>query len=394
MNTRLAKRMSRLQASPIRDVLASASQPGMISFAGGLPASDSFPAIDFGCVENDDLQYGPSEGEWLLRDRIAQDLRQRGFDVDASRVLVLSGSQQGIDLVAKLMIERGRHIAVESPTYLAALQVFKLFGATLVPFCIDSLEQAAGGSDNQQALSSDMLYVNPTFQNPSSRVYTASQRALLATACDSNQTMLFEDDPYRELFYQPCDRQPICSMLERAEWVYQSSFSKTLAPGLRLGYLVCSEALYPPLLKLKQAADLHSNRLSQRLVYRMLCDEQVHARLHDIQDSYRMRRDLFSAALDEYFGALASWHVPTGGLFFWLKLHGAQSIDTRKLLQPAIEAGVAFMPGEPFFINPDTATGFIRLNFSHTRPELYGHGLATLACLVRSATAGRLTSSG
>lgn len=387
MKTRLAQRMHRLQASPIRDVLASAALPGMISFAGGLPASESFPAIDLSSIETADLQYGSSEGEPALREHIALELQQQGFDVDADRVLILSGSQQGIDLVAKLMVQQGSTIAVESPTYLAALQVFTLFGAEYVPFSMSALENSRTMS---VALSADLLYINPTFQNPSSQVYTASQRQRLAIACDKTGVLLFEDDPYRELYYEACHRQPVCSMLKNTDWIYQSSFSKTFAPGLRLGYLVCSENLYPHLLKLKQAADLHSNRVSQRLIYQWLSDDRADERLMCLRAAYRDRRDQFNDQLHQHFARLASWQIPAGGLFFWLTLNTPKPIDTRLLLQPAIDAGVTFMPGEPFFITPDISSSHIRLNFSQASPEDYGKGLATLSAIVASAANGSL----
>ena len=274
---KLANRISRLKASPIRDILAVASRPGMISFAGGLPSPESFPDVDALYFEQGDLQYGPSEGEEYLRQQVSIDLRVRGLDVGADLILILSGSQQGIDLVGKLLVEEATEVAVESPTYLAALRVFNLFGAKYMNYDIESLSSLC--SDHPPAL----LYSIPTFQNPSSRVYTDGQRRRLANLCDDNNIVLFEDDPYRDLMYEPSDRQPICSYLKRSSWVYQSTFSKTVAPGLRLGYLVCSLDLYPYFIHLKQAADLHSSRVSQRIVHRILNDSLAVKRLEQLQ---------------------------------------------------------------------------------------------------------------
>lgn len=373
----LSNRIERLVASPIRDILTEIERPGMISLAGGLPAASSLP--DFGnTIPRYTLQYGPSEGELLLREHIASDLRKQGLDADAERVIILSGSQQGIDLVAKLAIDEDTPVAVESPSYLAALQTFSLFGAQFLPFDVNALDAAF--TTKQPAL----LYVNPTFRNPDSIVYNATQRHTLAATCDALDTIVFEDDPYRDLVYEKCERTPVCAMLQRARWVYQSSFSKTMAPGLRLGYLACSPELHTPLLRLKQAADLHSNRLSQQLVLQLLQDESNGERIARICEDYRIRRDHFDELLAKYFGNLAIWTRPVGGLFFWLKLRSSQPIDTRQLLPKALAAGVAFMPGEPFFSDGRQAAGTLRLNFSHTDPHDVEQALETLAHLLQT----------
>lgn len=375
----LSHRMSRLKASPIRDILSVASDPGMISFAGGLPAQESFPAVDQLVVKHTDLQYGPSEGEPALREYIAEDLKLRGLEVDADQVLILSGSQQGIDLVAKLVVEEGSKVAVESPTYLAALQVFSLFGADYVPYEADKLSALPA----PQQLS--LLYTNPTFQNPSSALYSRAQRDELARLCDAHDVLLFEDDPYRDLVYEPCERLPVCSLVKRANWIYQSTFSKTLAPGLRLGYLVCSKSLYPHLLKLKQAADLHSSRISQSLTLQLLNNEDAAERLASLQRLYRQKRDRFDEVLTTHFGQLATWSVPVGGLFFWLRLQSDTPINTTSLLAQAIASHVTFMPGEPFFADGREAASCLRLNFSNADSDDFDRGLGALSRLVQGA---------
>jgi DNA-binding transcriptional MocR family regulator len=196
---------------------------------------------------------------------------------------------------------------------------------------------------------------------------------------------LFEDDPYRDLVYDACERTPVCARLQRAPWIYQGSFSKSLAPGLRLGYLVASPELLPFLTRLKQAADLHSNRVSQWLVLQQLNDSARDQRLAELAGRYHQRRDAFEAALRRHFGDLASWQMPPGGLFFWLTLN--RRIDTRLLLPRAIEAGVAFMPGEPFFPMEVESSGQLRLNFSHATEEQAEIGLGKLAALVRGFAA-------
>lgn len=374
---RFSTRTHDLHPSPIRQILSIVNRPGMISFAGGLPAVDSFPRFSLDTMPQHILQYGPSEGEWELRQQIAEELCGRGLQCTADQVLVLSGSQQGIDLVAKLFVDPGAAVAVESPTYLAALQVFRFFGARFVAY-------DAGAPDVQAWLNEKpvLAYAIPTFQNPSGRCLNATERSALAAACDVAELPLFEDDPYRDLVYDTCERSPVCARLQRAPWIYQGSFSKSLAPGLRLGFLAASLELLPFLTRLKQAADLHSNRVSQWLVLQQLRDPARSKHLDALADRYRQRRDAFEAALRRHFGDIAHWQTPPGGLFFWVTLN--RRLDTRLLLPKAIEAGVAFMPGEPFLPTEVESSGQLRLNFSHASETQAEVGLEKLAALVRS----------
>ncbi len=374
---RFSARITDLHASPIREILSVVDRPGMVSFAGGLPAPDSFPHFSMEGMPQAMLQYGPSEGEWDLRQRVADDLLERGLRCSAEQVLILSGSQQGIDLVAKLFIDPGTTVAVESPTYLAALQVFRFFGARFLAYDAEMLDVQSWRQGRPA-----FAYAIPTFQNPSGRCLDAQQRNALAAACDETGTPFFEDDPYRELVYDACERTPVCARLQRAPWIYQGSFSKSLAPGLRLGFLAASKELIPFLTRLKQAADLHSNRISQWLVLQQLNDVSYKHRLAELAGCYRHRCDTFEAALRRHFGDIADWETPPGGLFFWLTLK--RCIDTRLLLPRAIEAGVAFMPGEPFLPLATEGCGQLRLNFSHAGEEQAEAGLAKLAALVRS----------
>lgn len=362
-----SQRIDSLQPSPIRQILSVIDRPGMVSFAGGLPATQMLAQWS-GHAGPTELQYGASEGEPQLRALVGAQLRSLGIDAADDRVLILSGSQQGIDLVAKLFIDPGTPVAVEAPTYLAALQVFRLFGG--------SFEELTWGA----APTARLAYVVPTFANPTGACATAAQRRDLAAACLASGTTLFEDDPYRELAYDPCDRTPVVAGMSGGSWIYQGSFSKTLAPGLRLGYLAASADLFGPLVMLKQAVDLHACRLSQRIVLDSLTDPRRAARLDRLRDFYRERRDGFEAALHRHFDGLATWDRPPGGLFHWLTL--ARPIDTRDLLGPAIERGVAFMPGEEFFPGRPQL-GTLRLNFSHADASDADRGLAILAELLR-----------
>ena len=370
-----SRRLADLHASPIREILSVIDRPGMVSFAGGLPAAETFPVLSIDAIPRSLLQYGPSEGDPELREAVAENLNAIGLKCSREQVLILSGSQQGIDLVAKLFVDPGTAVALESPTYLAALQVFRFFGADLLRF-----DPGQPGAAWPKSAQPSFMYVIPTFQNPTGRCYSAAEREALRQICDEREVTLFEDDPYRDLVYDDCDRTPICARIERASWIYQGSFSKSLAPGLRLGFLAASPRLVPYLTRLKQAADLHSNRISQWLVLQLLRDAGRDERLAGVAAAYRRRRDHFAIALERHFGNLATWQMPPGGLFFWLTL--ARHMDTRTVLPEAIRRGVAFMPGEPFYPDLPESCGALRLNFSHASEEQVERGLSILAELL------------
>ncbi|MBB4135887.1 PLP-dependent aminotransferase family protein [Gordonia humi] len=358
-----SQRIEGLRPSPIRSILAVIDRPGMVSFAGGLPATDALPRWS-GDVEPEVLQYGPTEGEPRLRAAVAEHLRTLGVDAPADRVLILSGSQQGIDLAAKLVVDPGTPVAVESPTYLAALQVFRFYGARFVDL----------------PASAPLTYLVPTFGNPTGACMSDTDRDEIAARVRADDTVLFEDDPYRDLVYEPGDRTPIVARMHGGSWIYQGSFSKTFAPGLRLGFLAASEDLFARLVMIKQATDLHTSRLSQHIVLDAISGPDWPDRLDRLADFYRDRRDTFDAALHRHLGDLATWETPKGGLFFWLTLD--RRVDTRPLLDQAIARNVAFMPGEEFF--PDgTGVGTMRLNFSHATGDDVDRGLSTLAELIR-----------
>ncbi|PKQ19741.1 MAG: GntR family transcriptional regulator [Actinobacteria bacterium HGW-Actinobacteria-6] len=381
-----SERIDRLTSSLVRDILSATQRPGMISFAGGLPAPDELPVPDWSGIPASAAQYGQSEGEPALREAIAEHARSMGIVCDASQVLVVSGSQQGIDLVSKLFIDPGTPIITEAPTYLAALQSFELFGAVCHGVSLgkdgidaDALRTAASATDAR------LTYVIPTFQNPSGTCYSAETRTAVAAAADDLGLTIFEDDPYRELVYDEVDRTPICAHINRASWIYQSSFSKSFMPGIRVGYLIASPGLMPHLVRLKQATDLHTNRFGQWLAHGHLTSPMLPERLAHLRSAYSAKRDAMEAALREHFGDLAEWTTPPGGLFFWLRLR--VPIDTRALLPAMLERGVAFMPGEVFFPATAPSLGYMRLNFSHAGEEQMRSGVAMLAEAVRDTPA-------
>ena len=373
---RLSVRLNDLHGSPVRAMLEASLRPEVISFAGGLPAPESFEDIELPAPPRALLQYGPTEGEPELRARIAEELKAIGLDCPAERVLVLSGSQQGIDLVAKLCVDPGTRVAVESPAYLAALQVFRFFGAQL---------QTMAPGDLGDGPAPALAYVTPTFQNPTGRCWSLAERMGVAAACRAGDVVLFEDDPYRELVYAPCERQPACSFMGGGSWVYQGSFSKVLSPGLRLGFLAASEDLYLPLYRLKQAADLHTSRIGQWAALHYLNDPRRPARLARLAERYRQRRDRFAEALTRHLTGLAEWDVPPGGLFFWVRL--AEGTDPDALLARAAERGVLFTPGQHFLAEPAGAAPAMRLNFSNASEGDADRGLSILGELLREGHA-------
>lgn len=374
-----AKRIERLSSSLVRDILASASHPDTISFAGGLPAQETLykPPMD-GLSEKNCWQYGQTEGEPELRELIAEHGRNLGIDCTWEQVLVLSGSQQGIDLVAKLFIDEQTPVLIEEPAYLAAIQVFNLFGASLLPMAVDTKNGPNLDQFDRNLAKARMAYLTPTFQNPSAYCYPDSIRAEMAKILDRHSCVLFEDDPYRDLSYERKAPNPLVSHLQKARWIYQGSFSKTLSPGLRLGFIIAHPDLMQSLVRLKQAADLHSNRVSQCLVAGIM-NTGLKEHIESVLPVYRERRDAMHKALGQHLSEFASWEFPEGGLFFWLKLNRA--IDTNQLMRKALEAGVAVMPGFAFY-GKTPEESYLRLNFSHANPAKIDEGVKRLAKLL------------
>jgi len=361
----------------------------MISFAGGLPSADAMPILHDSDLSHDwrapaFQQYGQSEGEPILRSRLADWLETSGLSVSAEQTLITSGSQQGIDLAAKLFVDPGTSLLCEAPTYLAALQVFQLFGADCIGLPLtESGVDATHLAKMIETQRPRAIYLIPTFQNPSGNCYSSENRRAIAEVLDYYQLPLIEDEPYRELMYDIVDRTPICSLLKRAPWIYLGSFSKTLWPGWRVGFLAASKDLFPYLLKLKQAGDLHTNRPGQIRVANWLACENRENDLLNLRNAYREKRNLMNDLLEKTFHHLADWSSPAGGLFFWLQLK--QAIDTRPLLQTALAQGVAFMPGEAFYpSSSDPQIGTIRLNFSHANPDAMKTGLDKLSHIFES----------
>ena len=388
MSPPLARRMGRIKASAIREILKVTERPEILSFAGGLPAPEAFPREGLArahaeVLESDGaaaLQYGPTEGHGPLRAWIAARLASRFFPVQPEQVLVTAGSQQGIDLVAKALLDPGDLVVVESPSYLAALQAFDSYEATFA--VVESDEHGMRVDDLERLLRirrPRLIYLVPTFQNPRGVTLSLERRWRLAQLAAEYEVPVLEDDPYGELRYQGAPLPPVAALVPEAPVIYLSSFSKTLAPGLRVGYAVAAPAMIRALTVAKQASDLHTGSLSQRAILRFLETNDFDAHLKSIQDLYRVRRDAMLDGLARHLPAGTHWVRPEGGLFVWLQLPGG--LDAEPIFADALKERVAFVPGAPFYpITPKRDT--LRLNFSNRPPEAIESGLARLGAIV------------
>jgi 2-aminoadipate transaminase len=393
MNWTLAQRAQKMNPSVIREILKVTEQPGIISFAGGLPSPLTFP-IDAmreasERVLKDDgkaaLQYAASEGYAPLREWVAQDLLKQGMKVSPEQVLITTGSQQGLDLVAKILIDAGSRILVETPTYLGALQAFTPMEPVAVS--VDSDEHGVNAEDLRVKVGTGadkarFVYLLPNFQNPTGRTMPEERRAAVAQVAAETGLPIIEDNPYGDLWF---DQAPAPSLSARHPdgSVYLGSFSKILAPGLRLGYLVAPKALYPKLLQAKQAADLHTPSFNQRVVAEVLKDGFIDRHVPTIRALYKQQCEAMLAALDREMAGLGlSWNRPVGGMFLWVQL--PQGMNAVALLDKAVKKGVAFVPGLAFYAqNPSEST--LRLSFVTATVDQINTGMAALAQAIRES---------
>ncbi|QKV93131.1 PLP-dependent aminotransferase family protein [Streptomyces sp. NA02950] len=386
----LAARAASVAGSPVRDILALTARPEVISFAGGLPAADLFDtkgiAAAFGRVlaevPREALQYSTTEGDPGLRTATAARLTARGLPTGADDLLITGGSQQALTLLATALLEPGDTVLVESPTYLAALQCFAFTGARVVPVPGDDegLDPDAL-AELVRRERPKLLYTVPTFQNPTGRTLSAARREAVAAVAERHGLWIAEDDPYGELRFAG-EPVPWIAAGPRAadRTVLLGSYSKIMAPGLRLGWLRAPAALRRACVIVKQAADLHCPTVNQLAAARYLADADLDAHLSRVRIGYRERRD---ALLDGLAGALpegSRWNRPEGGMFVWASL--PEGYDATERLRVAVEHDVAFVPGAPFFAaDPDPAA--MRLSFVTHTPDEIAEGLRRLAKALR-----------
>jgi len=381
----MARRAERLNPSIIREILKVTERPGITSLAGGLPAAEGFPieAIREASARvlldhpREAMQYAASEGFAPLREWVAAEMGTHGMKVSAGEVLITTGSQQGLDLCAKVLVDAGSTVAVESPTYLGALQAFSPYEPEFV--AVECDDEGPVPTGLAAARGARFLYVLPNFQNPSGRSIGEARRDALLEAAHSQRLPLLEDNPYGDLWYDAPPPRPLAAR-DPAGVVYLGSFSKVLVPGLRLGYVIAPPALFPKLLQAKQAADLHTPGFNQRIVHEVVRDGFLQTHLPTVRARYKAQRDAMRDALQKHLAPLGCrWTVPAGGMFFWVELPA--SVDALALLPDVVEAGVAYVPGSAFYCS-DPRPNTLRLSFVTVSAERIEQGIAMLARVV------------
>jgi 2-aminoadipate transaminase len=391
MSWTLSQRAQKLTSSAIREILKVTERPEVISFAGGLPSPDTFP-VDRLRAHADEvlrttptpaLQYGPTEGYLALREWIAKRHSTRTLTIDPANVLVTTGSQQALDLLGKVLIDADSRVLVETPTYLGALQAFSLSEPSFASVPSDDQGVVPSALTPELLAGARFLYCLPNFQNPTGRRLPLERREALTRLARAAGLLLIEDDPYAALSYSG-DALPTMLSMNPDGVVYLGSFSKVLAPGLRVGYLIAPQALHRKLVQAKQAADLHTPSFTQRIVYETIKDGFLDDHIPTIRALYKERCETMLAAMNEHFPKSVKWNRPEGGMFIWVQL--PPGVDSFKLLDQAIAQNVAFVPGGPFYAN-EPQLNTLRLSFVTVPAEKIRSGIAVLGVLLKKRIA-------
>ncbi len=392
---RFSSRMRDMRASDIREILKITQQPDIISFAGGLPASELLPAAEMAQVARDvltedgvrALQYAPTEGLDLLRGVISDRLQRLwGLERSMDELLIVSGSQQALDLTGKVFLDKGDVVLCESPTYLGAISAFRAYRPRFVEVPTDDDGMVPSELENRLASIGrvKLIYIVPDFQNPSGRRWSIERRRDLAGLAGRFNVPVIEDAPYAELCFEGQPIPPVATLDDACTVVYMGTCSKILSPGMRLGWVVADRELLRRYVLVKQGADLHTSSLVQLLAARFMLDHDLEAHIARIREVYRARRNAMIAALEEHFPVDVSFTRPAGGLFLWAEL--PQGLDARRLLERALEEHVAFVPGESFYPNGGHLNT-LRLNFSAMPEERITEGIRRLGLVLSTTTA-------
>ena len=387
MNYPFARRMNKIPRSFVREILKVTEEPDIISFAGGLPNPISFPVEEIkkatSKVLDEEgekiLQYSTTEGYGPLREFIAQRYELQSLKVDPDDILITNGSQQCLDLVGKVFLDQGTGIAVERPTYLAAIQAFSLYEPQFhsVPLSDNGVDTAA----LEKLLNEEeirLFYTVTSFQNPTGITYSEDKRKEVAEILKEHGTILIEDNPYGEIRFMGDDLPPIKSYLNDS--ILFGTFSKIVSPGMRMGWIVAPPKVMDKLITAKQASDLHSSYFTQRVVYQYLTDNDVDAHIKKIRNIYKKQRDQMVQSIKEYLPSGVKYTEPEGGMFLWVTL--PDNISSLDLLKFALEEKVAFVPGEAFYTeNPELNT--MRLNFSNSSVDEIIEGMQRLGIAIQ-----------
>ena len=366
----LADRTEKMGVNAIREILKVVSQPGMVSLAGGIPAPESFPidiireltSIVFEKYSSRALQYDPTEGFYPLREALADYLQKKDIHAKADEVLIASGSQGVLDAIGMVLISKGDRIAVEAPTYLGALQAFNPYEPEYIRLDTDDDGLVPASLENiLQSTHVKLIYLVPTFQNPTGRTINLERRMEIAAMIKRHNALLIEDDPYSALRYRGEDLPPIKTMAPD-NVVYVSTLSKVFAPGLRIGFCVAPAVIRKWLVVVKQGIDLHTSTLNQALAAEYLSGGYLETHLPNIINLYRPRQEAMLSALESYFPGSFKWSKPEGGMFLWAE--GPTGFDMETVYWKAVERKTAFVPGKFFYTHPGEGLETMRLNYT------------------------------
>jgi len=389
MENIFADRMADVPKSFIREILKISLDPNIISFAGGLPNKDLFPdealqkatSTVFSTYGKDCFQYSNSEGYVKLRELIAGRYKlKKNIDVNPENILITNGAQQGLDLLGKVILNDNDGVVVEQPGYLGALQAFSIYCPQFLTFNVNESGVNLSSFENAvSANSAKLIYTVPNFQNPSGITYSKEDREAICSRIEGERILLIEDDPYGELRFRGFSQPSFYSYLPE-QTILLGSFSKTVIPGFRVGWIVAPDNVMEKLLIAKQASDLHTCHFTQYIFYQYLLENDVDAHIQTIVNEYGGQCDAMIAAMEKYFPNSISFTRPEGGMFLWAEL--PEGYDSMDLFNLAVKKQVVFVPGTPFFVGMKTSPAF-RLSFSCVNAATIEVGIQRLTAAVK-----------
>lgn len=396
MSYPFATRVQSITSSAVRDLLSIIQSGDVISFAGGLPDEALFPLEQLELAyqkvfrsDGKSLQYGQTEGDSRLRMLIQERMKGKGILTSHENILITTGSQQAIDLVAKVLLSPGDTVLVENPAYLAALQAFNMYEANIIAVRTDTDGMITDELEDMISKHRPkFIYVVPTFSNPQGKVWSRERREALLNLAVKYNVLIVEDDPYSELAFTEEKPTPLAAMdTEGKHVIYTSTFSKIVVPGVRIGWISGPKEVIHMITLAKQSTDLHSSSIDQRALSYFLQDFPMEQHLQRLREEYRGRMQAMQAFLAERQPDLFQWEEPKGGMFLWVSIN--KQIDTAHLLKEAVTEGVAFVPGAPFFVGqPETNT--LRLNYTHASPDVIKIGMGRLMTAIDKLLASRV----